>query len=77
MNVVKDEIMEELIISNENFEKYFNKRKWITKEEYEKYLQIKITIKNFCAKMLKILDLYGTWHEWKYEKINQSKFIKG
>ena len=35
MNVVKDEIMEELIISNENFEKYFNKRKWITKEEYE------------------------------------------
>ena len=44
MNVVKDEVMEELIISNEDFEKYFNKRKWITKEEYEKYLQIKKTI---------------------------------
>lgn len=27
MNVVKDEIMEELIISNEDFEKYFNKRR--------------------------------------------------
>ena len=42
MNVVKDEVMEELIISNEDFEKYFNKRKWITTEEYEKYLQIKL-----------------------------------
>lgn len=42
MNVVENEIMEGLIISNEDFEKYFNKRKWITREEYEKYLQIKL-----------------------------------
>lgn len=42
MNVVENETMEELIISNEDFEKYFNKRKWITREEYEKYLQIKL-----------------------------------
>ena len=31
-----------IIISNEDFEKYFNKKKWITREEYEKYLQIKL-----------------------------------
>lgn len=42
MNVVENEIMEGLIISNVDFEKYFNKRKWITREEYEKYLQIKL-----------------------------------
>lgn len=42
MNVVKNEIIKEPIISNEDFEKYFNKRKWITREEYEKYLQIKL-----------------------------------
>lgn len=37
MNVIENEVMKELIISNEDFEKYFNKRKWITREEYEKY----------------------------------------
>ena len=42
MNVVEDEIMKVLIISNEDFEKYFDKRKWITREEYKKYLQIKL-----------------------------------
>lgn len=35
MNVVEDEVMKELIISNEDFEKYFNKKTWITKEEYK------------------------------------------
>ncbi len=42
MNIVEDEIIKELIISNEDFEKYFDKKEWITREEYEKYLQIKL-----------------------------------
>lgn len=42
MKEVENEILKELIINNEDFEKYFNKKKWITKEEYQKYLQIKI-----------------------------------
>lgn len=42
MDVVKDEVMKAVIISNVDFEKYFNKRKWITREKYEKYLQIKL-----------------------------------
>lgn len=42
MNVVENEVMKELIISNEDFKKYFNKRKWITREEYENYLKIKL-----------------------------------
>ena len=42
MNVIENEVMKELIISNEDFEKYFNKRKCITREEYEKYLKIKL-----------------------------------
>lgn len=42
MNVIENEVMKELIISNEDFEKYFNKRKWITREEYEKNLKIKL-----------------------------------
>lgn len=42
MNVVENEVMKELIISNEDFEKYFNKRKWITREEYGNYLKIKL-----------------------------------
>lgn len=42
MNVREDEIIKGVIISNEDFEKYFDKRKWITREEYKKYLQIKL-----------------------------------
>ncbi len=42
MNVIENEVMKELIIRNEDFEKYFNKRKWITREEYEKYIKIKL-----------------------------------
>ena len=42
MNIVEDEIIKKLIISNEDFEKYFDKKEWITREEYEKYLQIKL-----------------------------------
>ena len=42
MNIVEDEVMKELIISNEDFEKYFNKKTWITKKEYEKFLRIKL-----------------------------------
>lgn len=41
-DVVVDEIIKEQIISNEDFEKYFDKKEWITKEEYQKYLQIKL-----------------------------------
>ena len=40
-NVVKEEVKNELVISNEDFEKYFNKREWITKEEYCNYLKLK------------------------------------
>ena len=41
-DVVENEVMKELIISNEDFEKYFNKKTWITRKEYEKFLQIKL-----------------------------------
>ena len=33
--------VEDVVISNEDFEKYFNKREWITKEEYCNYLKLK------------------------------------
>ena len=39
---MEDVVENEVIISNEDFEKYFNKKEWITREEYEKYLQIKL-----------------------------------
>ncbi len=42
MNVVEDEVMKEIIISNEDFERYFNKRTWITIEEYKEYLKLKL-----------------------------------
>lgn len=41
-DVVEDETMKAVIISNEDFEKYFNKEEWITKEDYQKYLQLKL-----------------------------------
>lgn len=41
MNVVEKEIMKELMITKEDYESYFNKRKTITKEEYRKYLKRK------------------------------------
>lgn len=41
MNVVEKEVMKELMITKEDYEKYFYKRKDITKEEYEKYLKRK------------------------------------
>ena len=40
-NIVKDVVVKELMVSNEDFEKYFNKREWITKEEYCNYLKLK------------------------------------
>lgn len=40
-NVVEDVVVKELMISNEDFEKYFNKRECITKEEYCNYLKLK------------------------------------
>ncbi len=40
-NIISNKKMKELIISKEHFEKYFNKRNVITKEEYERYLKIK------------------------------------
>ena len=40
-NGVEDVVKDEVIISNEDFEKYFNKREWITKEEYCNYLKLK------------------------------------
>lgn len=45
--IVSNKEMEELIISKEHFEKYFNKRNIITREEYERYLKMKwyLTIK--------------------------------
>lgn len=39
--IVSNKEMEELIISKEHFEKYFNKRNIITREEYERYLKMK------------------------------------
>ena len=39
--IVSNKEMEELIISTEHFEKYFNKRNIITREEYERYLKMK------------------------------------
>lgn len=41
-DVVVDEIMKALFISNEDFEKYFNKEEWITREDYKEYLQLKL-----------------------------------
>ena len=40
-NRVEDVVKNVVIISNEEFEKYFNKREWITKEEYCNYLKLK------------------------------------
>lgn len=40
-NGVEDVVKNVVIISNEDFEKYFNKREWITKEEYCNYLKLK------------------------------------
>lgn len=39
---MRDVVVDEIIISNEDFEKYFDKKEWITKEDYQKYLQIKL-----------------------------------
>lgn len=48
MNVILNEVMKELIISKEDFEKYFNSRKIISKEEYKIYLQKKIKLLKSC-----------------------------
>ena len=40
-DIVSNRKMEKLIISKEDFEKYFNRRNIITVEEYERYLIIK------------------------------------
>ena len=40
-NVVKNEEMQELIISKEDFKEYFGKRNTISRKEYEKYLEKK------------------------------------
>ena len=40
-NVVINEEMQELIISKEDFKKYFGKRNTISRKEYEKYLEKK------------------------------------
>lgn len=40
-DIVSNKKMEKLIISKEDFEKYFNRRNIITVEEYERYLIIK------------------------------------
>ena len=37
---MRDVVVDEIIISNEDFEKYFDKKEWITIDEYQKYLQI-------------------------------------
>ena len=39
--IVSNKEMEKSIISKEHFEKYFNKRNIITREEYERYLKMK------------------------------------
>jgi len=56
LNEIKNEVMKELIISKEDFRKYFNGRNIISKKEYEKYLKIKIklNIKNNIYNMKKI-----------------------
>ena len=43
-NVVRNEEMQELIISKEDFKKYFGKRNTISRKEYEKYT------KRICTK---------------------------
>lgn len=48
IDVIEKEIMKELIISKEDFEKYFNSRKIISKEEYKIYLQKKIKLLKSC-----------------------------
>ena len=40
-NVVRNEEMQELIISKEDFKKYFGKRNTISRKEYEKYFEKK------------------------------------
>ncbi len=39
-DIVSNKKMKKLIISKEHFEKYFNGRNVITKEEYERYLKL-------------------------------------
>ena len=48
LNVVEDEEMKILIISKEDFKNYFNSRKIISKDEYEKYIQMKIKLLKSC-----------------------------
>lgn len=46
-DIVSNKKMEKLIISKEDFEKYFNRRNIITVEEYERYLIIKWYLTSF------------------------------
>ena len=46
-DIVSNKKMEKLIISKEDFEKYFNRRNIITVEEYERYLIIKCYLTSF------------------------------
>lgn len=48
LNVVEDEVMKKVMISKADFKKCFNSRKIISKEEYEKYIQIKIKSLKSC-----------------------------
>ena len=40
-DVVENKEEKNLIVSNEDFEMYFKKKEWITKEEYENFLKLK------------------------------------
>nr|DAQ61996.1 MAG TPA: hypothetical protein [Caudoviricetes sp.] len=40
-DVVENEVMKELIITKEDFKKYFDESKIITKEKYENYINFK------------------------------------